>query len=213
MLRTIVKTALVLSISSFLFIPTSYANATEYTVGKGSKVRIDIDHPAKHVVAVVKSKIAKKGKNKGKVIRIKGIFGVNGVVKAGKSTKLSGQISIKLKKLKSGNARRDAYMRAALGIKKQKYIFFSPQSLKIIKMSPKGGVGTITGTFKIRGISKVVTMKLLFKGKLGAKSPVAIIVKGTIKCSDFKVPRPALLGNKIKNVVKLKILIKFKPKA
>ncbi len=172
--------------------PTVKMKKIKYKVvkGKSSSLKVDIYHPAKHVVT--KSK---------KVRGMVSMFGSQGTIK------LSGTLSVRIKSLRSGNRRRDRVTWTSLGKSRQPYIYFYPSSMTL-----KGSTGTLQGTFHIRKKKKKVTMKIVsFKGKIDGKSTISVTVTGKIKCSDFKVKRPSLLFVKIKDLVDLTIKIKLKP--
>lgn len=167
------------------------ASAMKYKSTKGTLIRADIYHPAKHIIA--KSK------------RLKGSV----TVKAGdKGTyKLSGKLTVKIRSLRSGNRRRDRAMWSALGKSRQHRIVYFPKTLKI-----KGNTGTITGSFAINRNKKKVTLTVTeFSGKVDGKSPITIKVKGKLSCDDYKIKKPSLLFVKIKDKVDVSMTLKFVP--
>lgn len=149
--------------------------------------------------------------------KIKGHLTVSAPLKVGAKIALSGKLKVGIRKLRSGNSRRDKKMRQALGYKKSdkssKWLVFTPKSLMVSKLSAKGGKGQIRGIFKVKGKAKKTTLTVIFRGKVNGKNKFAAIVKGKIKCSDFGVERPGgPLGGKIKDVIDFKILLHFKNK-
>lgn len=162
------------------------AKALKYKVAKGSLLRVDVYHTAKHIIA--KSK------------RVKGRLLVKG-------DKLSGMLSVRIKSLKSGNRRRNRKMWSSLGKSRQPYIYFKPKSIKLT-----GSSGTVTGTFVIRKVEKKVSFAVSnFSGKWDGKTPVSLVAKGKLKCTDFKVKRPSLLFVKIKDLVDVTMTLKLVP--
>lgn len=175
-----------LALATVAFQP-AFAAKSQYKIVKKSKLKIDIYHPAKHI----------KAKSK----KVRGVVSFEG---SKHTFKLDGALTLKIKRLRSGNRSRDRKMWSALGKSVQKYIYFYPKSLQL-----KGDKGTITGDFLIRKIRKTLTFSVSkFKGTVGSTA-LSMTVKGVIKCTDFNVTRPSLLFVKIKDKVKLKFKLKL----
>lgn len=164
-----------------------------YKTVKGTKLKLDVYHPTKHI----------KGKSK----KLKGYFKI--VSGSAGNYKLDGAFSVKVRKIKTGNRSRDRVMWSSLGKSRQPYIYFYPKTLVV-----KGGKGKVTGEFRINKIQKPVTFDVVdFKGTLDGKSAVSLTVKGKLSCDAFKIKRPALLFVKIKDKVDVKVMFKLKPKS
>lgn len=165
--------------------------AKEYKVQAGSTLRVDVYHPAKHVIAhskTIKGKVSVVSQKNGMVM-------------------LSGALSVRVVSLNSGNLRRDRVMWSSLGKSKQPYIYFYP---KMLQLQGKGG--TLTGSFEIRKIKKEVTLQVSdFNGAIDEKSVVSLTVVGKLKCSEFEVERPSLVFVKIKDEVDIKLTLNLKP--
>lgn len=167
------------------------AKGGEYLVQAGSSLRLDVYHPAKHVIAHSK--------------QIKGKVKVTSQ-KAG-TISLEGGFSVRVVSLNSGNLRRDRVMWSSLGYTKQPYIYFYPKTLQL-----QGKTGTLVGTFEINKVKKDVTLQVSdFQGTVDGKSAVTLTVVGKLKCSDFQVDRPSLVFVKIKDEVDIKLTVTLKP--
>lgn len=170
---------------------TSSAWAKPYTVEKGGEIRVDVHHPAKHVIA--------------KTSDVSGSIEVEDKTLASKSLGLSGSLKVAVRSLKSGNKRRDNKMWESLG---DDDIVFKPKTLVVTGE----GKGTIQGLFTIRGTERPVTLDVTFQGALDGKAKVTMTIKGKVKCSDFKVPRPSLMFVAIKDDVDMSFKLTFVPK-
>lgn len=178
------------------------ASAKKVLGGKGKALVLAyIYHPAKKILAGSR-------KLSGEVK-----FGA----KTGSTTALSGSVTIPVKSLRSGNARRDNYMRNSLGIKANPTISFAPKSItekaqtvkkyswKASKRKPVKCTHEIKGTFTINGKNQDVTVAAKVVNK-GGKTRY-IIPNLVLKVTDFGIVRPSLGPAKIKNEVHLRMLI------
>jgi polyisoprenoid-binding protein YceI len=173
---------------------SSVASAGADYKASTSEIRVDVYHPTKHVI--VKSSA------------VMGSVALGAPLAVGKAIPVSGELSVEVKALGSGNARRDRYMRQSLGISKHPKVIFKPSALTLSKMSAEGGEGTLTGSFTIRGTTKEVSLAVTLKGD-ATKKPVSVSLKTKIKCSDYKIPPPSLMFVKIKDEMDLTLTVQF----
>lgn len=174
------------------FSSEAQADGLRYKPSKKSRLKVDVYHKFKHVIA--KSK------------RVKGqVF----FAAKGKGTyALKGALSVRIKSLRSGNRSRDRKMWSSLRKSRQPYIYFFPKTL-----TWDGKAGKVKGDFKINKIKKEIEFDVTkVEGSIDGKSTFAVKVKGHLKCSDFKVKRPSLLTIKIKNKVDVTMSLVLQPK-